>query len=239
MNNLFKKPLFWTNVAAVTLTGLVIAGVAFGWTNPNVTPAGGGGAITVDASGNVGIGGLPNALAKLRVAGNLLVDSGFGITLGGITRTTWPYGGSGVFCSTATGYLDCYIAGVDKVYTLTATASGGPITPSVTSVSTPGVMPYSNMGCSTSTGYLDCYVNATDKVYTLTAITSGGPTTPSVTSVSTVGVRPLSGSKCTSATYLACYITAPDKVYTLSATSSGGPITPSVTSVSTVGVMVY
>ncbi len=56
MKKLLTRSLFWTNVAAFTITGLVVAGVAFGWTNPTDAPPTGSGAITADPSGNVGIG---------------------------------------------------------------------------------------------------------------------------------------------------------------------------------------
>ncbi len=86
MNNLLKKPLFWTNVAAVTLTGLVIAGVAFGWNSPLAAPTGGSGAIVTDLSGNVGIG-IAAPTQKLDVAGNV---KGTGLCIGSDCRAAWP-----------------------------------------------------------------------------------------------------------------------------------------------------
>lgn len=58
------------NIIAFSIAGLVVAGVAFGWTNPSATPPGGSGAIAVDTSGNVGIGILAPT-AKLDVNGTV------------------------------------------------------------------------------------------------------------------------------------------------------------------------
>ncbi len=56
MTSLIKKPLFWTNVAAFTVTGLMVAGLAFAWTNPSAAPTVGNGALKVDSTtGKVGI----------------------------------------------------------------------------------------------------------------------------------------------------------------------------------------
>lgn len=72
---MIKKPLFWTNVVAISVTGLLIAGVAFGWNNPTGAPPGGNGAITVDSSGNVGIGTI-SPTSKLQVNGKLRISDG-------------------------------------------------------------------------------------------------------------------------------------------------------------------
>lgn len=55
---MIKKPLFWSNVAAFTVTGLVLAGVAFGWNSPSSSPTASTGAISADSSGNVVLTGL-------------------------------------------------------------------------------------------------------------------------------------------------------------------------------------
>ena len=127
MTNLLWKPLFWTNVAAFTVTGLVVAGLAFGWTNPGATPPGGGGAITVDASGNVGVG-TANPFAKLHVAGNFLVGSGFGITLGGVKKLTWPGDDSNVGCGVSAGQVNCQITVQDKIYLVVGTLKFNSVT---------------------------------------------------------------------------------------------------------------
>lgn len=83
-----KKPLFWTNVAAATITGLVIASLAFGWTDPSLTPPSGGGAIYVEpVSGNVGIG-TATPTQKLDVIGYVRGSSG--LCIGGVCRNAWP-----------------------------------------------------------------------------------------------------------------------------------------------------
>ena len=50
-----RKPLFWTNVIALTILGMTVAGVIFGWNNPLSTPPNPPGSVTA-SSGNVGIG---------------------------------------------------------------------------------------------------------------------------------------------------------------------------------------
>src|SRR3989344_5755799 len=55
----FKKPLFWSNVASLTVVGIVAAGLVFAFNNPPATPPSGSGAIQVDGSNNVGIGAAP------------------------------------------------------------------------------------------------------------------------------------------------------------------------------------
>ncbi|MEK7641002.1 MAG: hypothetical protein AAB389_03320 [Patescibacteria group bacterium] len=69
------KPLIVTNILALTLTGLVISSVAFGWTNPTGAPPTGNGSVAVDASGNVGIGTLSPA-SKLHLVGKFLLADG-------------------------------------------------------------------------------------------------------------------------------------------------------------------
>lgn len=87
MNNLIKKPLFWTNVVAFSVAGLVIAGVAFGWTNPSGTPPAGSGAVNADTSGNVGIGISASTAYKLNVSGK---SRGTEICIGSECRSSWP-----------------------------------------------------------------------------------------------------------------------------------------------------
>lgn len=70
-----SKSIFWTNFAAITLTGLVATSIAFGWTNPGGDPPSGSGGISVDTSGNVGIGTM-SPTAKLHLAGKLRVADG-------------------------------------------------------------------------------------------------------------------------------------------------------------------
>jgi len=64
---IFRKPLFWTNIIAFIFAGWLIAGLAFGWTNPGSSPPGGGGAIGaganaptnslyIDSGGRIGVG---------------------------------------------------------------------------------------------------------------------------------------------------------------------------------------
>ncbi len=92
MTKLFKKTLFWTNIAAFTITGLVVAGVAFGWTNPSATPPGGSGAINADSAGNVGIGISASTGYKLNVSGD---SRGTRLCIGADCRAAWPSAGLG------------------------------------------------------------------------------------------------------------------------------------------------
>lgn len=56
MGVFFKRPLFWGSAASLVFTLWLIAGLAFGWTNPTANPPGGTGAISVNSLGNVGVG---------------------------------------------------------------------------------------------------------------------------------------------------------------------------------------
>lgn len=97
----FSKPLFWTNVAAFSIAGLVLAGVAFGWNNPSAVPPGGEGAVKADTSGNVGIGTAASASYKLNVAGK---SRGTELCIGSDCRSVWPSGG-GISGSGTSGKL--------------------------------------------------------------------------------------------------------------------------------------
>lgn len=57
-----------SKIIAVSISGLVVAGIAFAWNNPSGAPPTGNGAISVDSSGNVGIGIL-SPTTKLDVSG--------------------------------------------------------------------------------------------------------------------------------------------------------------------------
>ena len=67
---LIKKPLFWTNVLTLSVTGVMVAGLAFGWTNPKETPPGGAGEVSVTADGKVGVGTVSDS--KLDITGYLI-----------------------------------------------------------------------------------------------------------------------------------------------------------------------
>ncbi len=69
MSALLKKPLFWTNLAALTFAGWLIASLVFGWTNPAQNPPGGTGTLSA-LSGNAGVG-TPSPADKLDVVGNV------------------------------------------------------------------------------------------------------------------------------------------------------------------------
>lgn len=60
---------------SASITGLVVAGVAFGWTNPGGSPPSGAGALAVSSSGNVGIGIL-SPTSKLHLVGKLRIADG-------------------------------------------------------------------------------------------------------------------------------------------------------------------
>ncbi len=75
MTSLIKKPLFWTNVVSISITGLMVAGLAFAWTNPSATPPGGSGAITATSDGKVGVG-TASPTQKLDVNGYLVARTG-------------------------------------------------------------------------------------------------------------------------------------------------------------------
>jgi|GEM_PF-7039825 len=70
MIGLIRKPLFWTNLAVLVFAGWLIAGLVFGFNNPGQPPPNGSGAIQVDGSGNVGVGGVPTA-DRFSVSGNV------------------------------------------------------------------------------------------------------------------------------------------------------------------------
>ncbi len=93
MLNLFRKPLFWSNVASLVVVGFVAFGIAHGWTNPTLAPVGGSGAISVDSSGNIGIGtAVPRQ--KLDVLGSVRAT---GICIGSDCRGSWPFSNMQVF----------------------------------------------------------------------------------------------------------------------------------------------
>ena len=92
MKHLISKTSFWINVGAVSISGLMIASVAFGWTNPIVTPPEGSGAIRADDLGNVGIGIDASGGYKLNVAGK---SRGTELCIGTDCRSEWPSGVSG------------------------------------------------------------------------------------------------------------------------------------------------
>ncbi|TSC82245.1 MAG: Concanavalin A-like lectin/glucanases family protein [Parcubacteria group bacterium Gr01-1014_19] len=83
-----------TNIISFSVAGLVVASVAFGWTNPSATPPEGSGAVSADAAGNVGIGTGASVSYKLNVAGK---SRGTEICIGSDCRSSWPsgIGGSG------------------------------------------------------------------------------------------------------------------------------------------------
>lgn len=64
-----------SKIIAVSISGLVVAGVAFAWNNPSGAPPTGNGAISVSASGNVGIGTL-SPTSKLHLVGSLRISDG-------------------------------------------------------------------------------------------------------------------------------------------------------------------
>ncbi len=68
MTKTLKNPFVWTSTIAFIFAGWLIAGLAFGWTNPGFAPPGGAGAIAADSTGKVGIG-TTAPLSKLHVQG--------------------------------------------------------------------------------------------------------------------------------------------------------------------------
>lgn len=75
-----SKPLFWTNLVSLVVTGALATGLALAWNNPTANPVSGSGALTVDSAGNVGIG-TPSPTSKLHLTGKLrLVDGTQGIS---------------------------------------------------------------------------------------------------------------------------------------------------------------
>lgn len=76
MLNITRKPLFWSNVFAFVLAGFLVAGLAFGWTNPSATPPGGSGAVTATSDGKVGVG-TASPTQRLDINGYLIGRSGF------------------------------------------------------------------------------------------------------------------------------------------------------------------
>lgn len=107
-----NRHLFWISAFAVVFAAWLIAGVAFGWTNPGSAPPGGGGAIGaganapinslfVSSAGDVGIG-IINPVQKLDVAG--YIRGSTGLCIAGDCRTSWPVsGGSGTLTSISAG----------------------------------------------------------------------------------------------------------------------------------------
>ncbi|MEK7641001.1 MAG: hypothetical protein AAB389_03315 [Patescibacteria group bacterium] len=73
---LVKKPLFWTNVLTLSVTGVMVAGLAFGWTNPKETPPDGSGEVSVTSDRKVGVGTLIPT-QKLDINGYLVGRTGF------------------------------------------------------------------------------------------------------------------------------------------------------------------
>ncbi len=103
MQRTIYKPLFWTNVIGLIFAGWLIAGLAFGWTNPGSSPPGGGGAIGaganapvnslyIDSGGRIGVGKTnPYANSKIDVNGSIALVgqrvfdlSGGALTIGDI-----------------------------------------------------------------------------------------------------------------------------------------------------------
>lgn len=232
MAGIFKKPLFWTNVAAFVFAAWLIASLVFGFNPPLIAPPNGSGTIQVDLSGNVGIGGLPSALAKLRVVGDLLVDTGFGVTLGGIKRLNWPGLGSNNFC--AGGF--CVSTATDKIYLTRAYAISNPpyVAADVTSYSMPGVLPSSNVSCAG--GF--CEIAGVDKTYlTSNHLISNAPYLEAYIAIlTTPGVRPYSKINCAAS----CNITTADQVYVSSphAISAAPYVESYTTTISTPGVTI-
>ena len=64
-----------SNIISFSIAGLIVAGVAFAWTNPTGAPPTGSGAITVSSAGNVGIG-TASPTNKLHLSGKLRIEDG-------------------------------------------------------------------------------------------------------------------------------------------------------------------
>ena len=185
----FKKPLFWSNVASLTVVGIVAAGLVFAFNNPPATPPTGGGAIRVNSSGNVGIG--TNPLAKLHVAGDILVDAGFGITLGGVKRASWLLTNNlSIDCGASTlNVAFCQIAAPDKIYSVFSSYDGSNVNMFVDSVSAPGVTVRSAIRCGANTlNAAFCQTAALDKIYSVLSSWTGSAVYMLVNSVSAPGV---------------------------------------------------
>ncbi|TSC83316.1 MAG: HepHag family protein [Parcubacteria group bacterium Gr01-1014_19] len=63
------------NIISFSVAGLIVASVAFGWTNPGGSPPTGNGAVAVSTSGNVGIGTM-SPTSKLHLIGKLRIQDG-------------------------------------------------------------------------------------------------------------------------------------------------------------------
>jgi hypothetical protein len=189
-----KKYAFLLGVATMVVAAFAVASVTFGWTNPSAAPVGSSGALRADASGNVRIGGFgpPSNSAKLEVSGSLLVDAGSSLTLGGVSKSSWPIGaGSTMSCSSVASInsgIICITAGVSKVY-FTYSNVGTSLTKSA---STSGVIPTSPIVCdsSVSGGYpaITCQVVANDIIYPFTATVNSTATSITVYTPPTISV---------------------------------------------------
>jgi len=236
----FKKPLFWSNVASLTVVGIVAAGLVFAFNNPPATPPTGGGAIRVNSSGNVGIG--TNPLAKLHVAGDILVDAGFGITLGGVKRASWLLTNNlSIDCGASTlNVAFCQIAAPDKIYSVISSFNGSIVTNIVNSVSAPGVTQDSSIGCGASTLNVSfCQIAAPDKIYSVFSSYDGSNVNMFVDSVSAPGVTVRSAIRCGANTLNAafCQTAALDKIYSVLSSWTGSAVYMLVNSVSAPGVI--
>ena len=87
-------------ILSTAFIGLLVTGIAFGWTDPSANPPTGDGQVSVDTSGNVGIGGA-NPSYKLFVNGNLRGSTG--LCIGSTCITTWPTMAAGDITSVIAG----------------------------------------------------------------------------------------------------------------------------------------
>ncbi len=110
---LIKKPLFWTNVLTLSVTGVMVAGLAFGWTNPKETPPGGAGEVSVTADGKVGVGTV-SPTQKLDITGYLIGRSGF--CLGKDDLTVVPKTSDGLTSLSATTVVSTTHSTADSTY---------------------------------------------------------------------------------------------------------------------------